>query len=149
MHLFTKVFISLPQSFRLLFILSSSVCLLWVLTNSYDQAFGSSDIPMKPSITIVYQKDCLSCRKLFGEIPCLRKLGWNIELIGVGSDKLALMQEARRVSELPPKIISFKEASAMGIRGTPSILVGKSPSRPNSLISGYYSCQDLKRRITP
>ena len=82
---------------------------------------ADSSARLTPKITIIYQSNCPQCKQVFATIPCLHENNIQVNLIGVGSDKLHLRQQATRY-RIKPKLLSFKQARQQGLYGTPSII---------------------------
>ena len=86
----------------------------------WEQVLGTGFLE-EQTLVLVYQKDCRLCEVQFAQIPCFKEKYKSIRLLGIGKDRLALKKIGLRFS-LPHNIISFRDAQALNIVGTPTLL---------------------------
>lgn len=133
---FFLFFISIPQAFE-------------VSPFNSNQSFNWETSQSKPSLAMIFQKDCHFCKKQGLELSCLEEL-YSINLWGSYDTKESLQREFIKLkTSYPGFYISETELNHPSLKKgvTPLILFFDKKGKLQFTVIGFNPCQEIKKSI--
>jgi hypothetical protein len=102
-------------------------------------------------VVIFVQEDCLACRQQLAQATCLEEAGWQVALVAIGRNRLALMQELGgnigRTAQVG-WLRTWQQASSLGIVGTPTLWFHRHNEVEGVSYGGLQTCDNLGKFLS-